>query len=90
MQCSECSRPAYRGTRCWYCERGVRRADSSTTKTRKVRTHNSELRTATPPDDDEPTEAELDAIIAEQRQNLPDWWQADTLMMRARRTPGGD
>ena len=25
-------------------------------------------------DDDEPTEEELDSIIAEQMLNLPDWW----------------
>lgn len=25
-------------------------------------------------DDDEPTEAELEATIAEQSANLPDWW----------------
>lgn len=28
-----------------------------------------------PPRDDEPTEADLDALIAEQRANLPPWWK---------------
>lgn len=33
----------------------------------------------------EPTEEELDAMIAEQRANLPPWWDAET-----RRMNGGD
>lgn len=36
----------------------------------------------TPPVDDEPTEAELDALIAEQLKRLPVWWDEDCRAQR--------
>ena len=43
----------------------------------EVRERYGKLKTLPPPPRPEPTEAELDAMIAEQMANLPPWWNED-------------
>lgn len=40
-------------------------------------------------DDHEPTAAEVEAMVAEQMQNLPAWWQHSDKCSRPPRVPGG-